>query len=103
MASKLPQNPNTVKILTNRYVFTALVFFVWMLLIDGNNIFSQFRIKNQIEGMKEKKIYYEKEIKTVNQSLKELNNKATIEKFARETYLMKRPSEDIYVVEQDNK
>lgn len=51
--------------------------------------------------MKEKKIYYEKEIKTVNQSLKELNNKATIEKFARETYLMKRPSEDIYVVEEE--
>lgn len=100
MAPPTTKRPNAISILTNRYVFTALVFFVWMLLIDGNNIFSQFRIRNQIEEMKEKEKYYENEIKLVNQSLKELDNKATIEKFARETYLMKRPNEDIYVVEE---
>lgn len=100
MALPTTKRPNAIGILTNRYVFTALVFFVWMLLIDGNNLFSQLRIRNQIEEMKEKEDYYKNEIKLVNQSLKELDNKATIEKFARETYLMKRPNEDIYVVEE---
>ena len=100
MAKTSSKRPNAISILTNRYVFTALVFFIWMLLIDGNNFFSQLRIRNQIEEMKEKEEYYKNEIKLVNQSLKELDNKATIEKFARETYLMKRPNEDVYVVEE---
>lgn len=100
MAKPSSKRPNIISILTNRYVFTALVFFIWLLLIDGNNFFSQLRIRNQIEEMKEKEEYYKNEIKLVNQSLKELDNKATIEKFARETYLMKRPNEDVYVVEE---
>ncbi len=89
--------PSTLK---NKYILTGMFFFLWMMLFDTNTIPSQFRLKNQIDEMEQKKAYYKNEIQVVNQSLEDLlNNEATQEKFARENYLMKKRNEDVFVIE----
>ena len=86
--------------LNNRYVYATLVFLVVMLFIDPFNIFEQFRLDNQLKDKKQQIEYYEaknKECKEYGEAL--LNDTATMEKVAREQYLMKRDNEVIYLIE----
>jgi cell division protein FtsB len=51
---------------------------------------------NALENEKE---YYEEKIKEVEKDHNELfGDRASLEKFAREKYLMKKETEDIYIV-----
>jgi len=88
-----------LNILKNKYVIITLVFFVWILVFDKNNLLSQLELARKLEKLKEDKNYYLKEI--VADSIKThelLTNPENLEKFARERYLMKRDSEDIFLI-----
>lgn len=55
-----------------------------------------------MQELEEEKTYYEKKIEEVEQDRKELmGNDELLEKFAREKYLMKKKSEDVYVIEKE--
>ncbi len=83
----------------NKYVFTTLVFMLWMLLFDSNTFLSQVRMRMEINEMQTIQTFYRQEIQKSNAELKELlTNSATLEKFAREHYLMKRPDEDVFII-----
>lgn len=83
----------------NRFVLTALVFFVWMLFFDQNDIISQIKLKNQLHELNKEKEYYKKQIKTTQSELENLlNDNEKLERFAREKYLMKKPNEDLFVI-----
>jgi hypothetical protein len=59
----------------------------------------QFKLHQELQDIEDMKQYYLSEIEQNRQELKELvTNKKTLEKFARERYLMKRENEDIYLV-----
>jgi cell division protein FtsB len=50
--------------------------------------------------LEKKKGYYISEIKKTKKALGDLeNNPATLEKYARERYLMKKDGEDIFIIE----
>ncbi len=85
--------------LKNKYVFTTLAFILWMLLFDSNTFLSQIRMRMEINEMQSIQTFYREEIQKSNAELKELlTNNATLEKFAREHYLMKRPNEDVFII-----
>lgn len=86
-------------ILKNKYVIITLVFFVWIIIFDKNNLLSQIELAKKLHKLKEDKNYYLKEI--IADSIKThelLTNPENLEKFARERYLMKRDSEDIFLI-----
>lgn len=88
-----------LQVLKNKYFITILVFTVWMTAIDKNNIISQFKLSNELHDLQHKKEYYLKEIEKDKQAIYELNtNINTLEKFAREKYLLKRENEDIFII-----
>lgn len=88
-----------LQVLKNKYFITILVFTVWMTAIDKNNIISQFKLNNELYDLQRKKEYYLKEIEKDKQAIYELNtNINTLEKFAREKYLLKRENEDIFII-----
>lgn len=88
--------------LRNRYVIATLLFLLWMLLFDSNSFLSQIRMHKQVKEMLVKETFYQREIQQSNQELKELlTNNATLEKFAREHYLMKRPNEDVFIIVEE--
>jgi cell division protein DivIC len=85
----------------NKFILTTLVFFLWLLIFDRSNWFDMISEIRAIHNLEKEKEYYLKKIETDNQKLKELKtNDENLEKFAREQYLMKKPNEDIFVIEE---
>lgn len=92
------------KIFTNKYVITSLLFIVWILFFDRNNLLSQFSNKQKLKTLQVDRDYYSDEIKRNSADLKELDdNVKSLEKFAREKYLMKRENEDIFLIVREPK
>ena len=71
-----------------------------MLFFDDNNLFLQLDRKRQLNDLLKSKAFYEASIASTQQQLNNLQSSpASVEKFARENFLMKRDNEDIFVVE----
>lgn len=81
-------------------MYTTILFLVVILFIDQFNLFEQIRLRKALKDQKQQIEYYEKELKASKQYLDDLNNDtATMEKVAREQYMMKRDNEVIYLIE----
>ncbi len=86
-------------LLRNKYVLASLVFGVWLLFFDQNNLLNRYDDVRNLKKLEEEKVYYEQKIKDDQQRLRELKtDRENLEKFAREQYLMKKPNEDIFIV-----
>ncbi|MEO6314947.1 MAG: septum formation initiator family protein [Chitinophagaceae bacterium] len=87
--------------LKNKYLLTLVGFAVWMLFFDDRDIFvTVFKQRKELSDLRTSKNYYEAKIAGTKKELDQLKiNVFTIEKYAREKYLMKRDNEDLFVVE----
>lgn len=91
------------RLLKNKYFLISIVFIVWLLFFDQNNILNQYDQVEQLKLLKKEKQYYQEQIKKNQSSLDDLlTDSASLEKFARETYLMKKDSEDVFVITRDS-
>ena len=91
------------KPLKNFYVLFGAFFLVWMLFVDSNDLVSQYRLTAKVNNLESQKAFYKAKKQEVIKSREELTtNKELLEKFARENYLMKKPTEDIYVVVEND-
>jgi cell division protein FtsB len=89
-----------LKILRNKYVIAILIFIIWVGFIDRNNLIKTFKIRKELNSLKADKEYYLQEIEETRRIRDELlNNKSSLEKFAREEYYMKKSDEEIFIVE----
>jgi cell division protein DivIC len=88
--------------LKNKYLLTAFGFVLWMLFFDDRDfITTHFRHTDELKKLELSKKYYQQQIATTKTELDRLkSNPATIEKYAREKYLMKRDDEDIFLVRE---
>ncbi len=86
--------------LKNKYVLTLFGFLIWIMFIDDRDLITtHFRHVNELHKLEARKKYYENQISTVQAELDQLKrNPATLEKYAREKYLMKRDNEDLFLV-----
>jgi cell division protein FtsB len=82
-----------------KYIFATVFFIVWILFLDSYSYFEQRALNKQINALEDNKTYYKTEISKDEQSIKNLKNPSQIEKYARETYFMKRDSEDVYIID----
>ena len=91
--------------LKNKYVLTAIGFGIWILFIDDRDfITTHFRHVGELHKLEAQKKYYENQISSVRAELDQLKrNPATLEKYAREKYLMKRDNEDVYLIMESAK
>ena len=88
-----------IKYSSNFYVLATLSFLVWMIFIDSNNLPTQWRLTKQLWELEDQKEFYKQKKIQIQQERNELfGNSDLLEKFAREKYLMKKPTEDLYVV-----
>jgi len=77
------------------------VFLGWILFFDQNNILERTQNLNQLHQFEKDKAYYLDKIKQDSAKLKELRtDKKNLEKFAREQYHMKKPNEDVFLIEK---
>jgi cell division protein FtsB len=86
-------------ILRNKYILTPLIFFIWLLLFDSNNLIARYKDLRELRKLRSEREYYAKKIETDRKKLYELKtDNQNLEKFAREQYRMKKPDEDIYII-----
>ena len=95
MLKKLPP------IFRNFYSIGILFFITWMLFFDSNDWISRYRMGAKLRALENEKEYYLEKIEEVKKDQNELmGSRELLEKFAREKYLMKKESEDIFVIEE---
>ena len=83
----------------NKYILTIIVFLLWLLLFDSNNLIARYKDMRELHKLKTDREYYIKRIEIDKQKLHELKtDNHNLEKFAREQYRMKKPDEDLYII-----
>lgn len=90
------------KVFRNFYFLTGLIFLIWVTFLDSNNLMARFSLTSKLNTLENEKEYYEEKIREVEKDHDELfGTKESLEKFAREKYLMKRETEDVFVVVEE--
>lgn len=88
-----------LKYTKNFYFIFTVLFIGWMVFIDSNDIVSHFKLRAKLHDLEKQKEFYLDRKEKVNAEREELmSNYELLEKFARERYLMKRKTEDLYVI-----
>lgn len=76
---------------------------VWLLFFDKNDLFSQWARRAEVKKLENDVQYYHDEIDRNRKEMIELqSNPKSLEKFAREHYLMHRDNEDIFIFVPDS-
>lgn len=89
-------------IFKNFYFLASLFFLIWMLFFDSNDVITQIKLSSKQAELESAKEFYESkiiEVKNDREAL--LNNEELLEKLAREKYLMKKETEDIYIIVEE--
>lgn len=94
----LQQIPDWVK---NKYFLTAFTFLVWVTFFDDRDLINNIRHTRELKQLEQSRNYYTQLIEETKQELQQLKTSpATLEKFAREKYRMKRENEDLFILNE---
>ena len=93
-------NRDNIKRLFKNFYFLFFVgFLVWMVLIDSNGFVNRFKLSSKLNDLEEEKSFYLEEINKISKEKNQFEtDEELFEKFAREEYLMKKKSEDIFYI-----
>lgn len=85
-----------------KYIITLVVFGIIIVFLDENSILRRMEVANEARNTRNEIEKYRQDFEESTQRLNELDaDSNSIERIAREKYLMKKPNEDIYVFEED--
>ena len=76
---------------------------IYLLFFDNDSVLFQFKLSREIRQLKEENRTLAEKIKQNKELLKNFDNPAYIEKFAREELLFRKRNEDIFIVKPDSK
>ena len=86
-------------ILKNKYLLTGVAFLLLMLFLDRNNLISQYKMRKELKGLrKELQFYRDQAMMDSIELSRLLGDSLELERLGREKYMMKRDSEDIYII-----
>jgi cell division protein DivIC len=95
-------NKEISKWILNRYIITIVLFMVWLVFFDENNLISQIQARGELNKLRAEKKYFSDKIDDYTFQLNALDtDPGFVEKYAREHYYFSKENEDIFVVELD--
>ncbi len=90
------------KVFKNFYFIVGVIFLLWLLIFDSNDLFTQSKLSTKKKELEESKEFYEDKILEVKNDREALlTDEEQLEKLAREKYLMKKDSEDVYIIVEE--
>ncbi|HEY8657713.1 MAG TPA: septum formation initiator family protein [Hanamia sp.] len=90
-------------IFTNKYLVTGIAFAIWMLFFDRNDVTLQMKRIQEVNKLQESEKIMANQIADTKHELELLKtNPETLEKYAREKYLMKKDNEDLFIITTDS-
>jgi cell division protein FtsB len=88
---------------TNKYLLTGTAFVVWMMFFDKNDVPLQLNRIRELNKLEQNETTMTLLIANTSKELELLKtNPETLEKYAREKYLMKKDNEDLYLISFDS-
>jgi cell division protein FtsB len=91
-----------LSVFKNKYFLTIITLSVWVIFFDKNDLSTQIELRKEVKQLEEERNYYAHEIAEITSDIRELTtNPKTLEKFAREKYLMKRDNEEIFKIVEE--
>lgn len=86
----------------NKYLLCLTVFSVWMIFFDSQDVITtHFTLRNELNQLEESRTYYLGQIEETKKELEQLkSDPATLEKYAREKYHMKKDNEDLFIISE---
>lgn len=98
--SEESKNKRWYSFLWNKYLIVGIIFTVWMIFFDQNSYLLHKELDDEIQKLEEDIDYYKSELAEQEVQLNNLEkNKDSYERLAREKYFMKKPNEDIFIIE----
>jgi cell division protein FtsB len=89
------------KFLRNKYILATGFFLLWICLFNDIDLFYIIRSKQEVNALRTEVEELERNNTKELKSLAELtSSQKSLEKFARETYYMKRDNEEVYVFKE---
>lgn len=82
----------------NKYVFTGILFALYMLFLDDVDIFSIARYQRKLNQLERQKREVSVQLEQTKETLLELQTLDGKERFAREKKYFKRDNEDVFVI-----
>jgi len=90
--------------LKDKFFLAAAGFAIWILFFDRNDVITQVNRREELNSLQKSKKYYTEQIAQERKVSEELrSDPATIEKYAREKYLMKRDNEELFIIQPAEK
>ncbi|WP_185882494.1 FtsB family cell division protein [Blattabacterium cuenoti] len=97
----MKKNNITLKILKNKYIWSSLLFIIWMLFFDTNSLILHWKFHQNKHQLITDRDYLKKKILIEKNHLKQLiTNPKFLEKVAREKLFMKKNDEDLFIVKK---
>lgn len=87
------------KVLINKYAITLYVFAVLFIFLGEQSLINQISRRREIRRTKQEIEQIKAETTEASNLLQSLDNKDSLERFAREQYKMHTDNEDVYLVE----
>lgn len=88
----------------NKYLLALAAFIVWMVFFDRNDIPMQLQRVSELHQLENSEESMAAQIKATKKELDLLKTSpATLEKYAREKFMMKRDNEDLFIVRKNSK
>lgn len=86
----------------NKYLVAILCFLVWMIFFDPKDWSLIAARREKLHDLEKNEQQLNKQIAETRTELNQLKTNAqTIEKYAREKYLMKKDNEDLFLVNEE--
>ena len=85
--------------LKNKYLLAGSFFLVWMMFFDPKDFTYNFALTEKFKNLQKSESHIEQQIVETKKEQDLLKTNAqTIEKYAREKYLMKKDNEDLFII-----
>lgn len=95
-------NKKFLKPFKNIYILVLAVFIIWMLFFDAHSLLFHHELNSDIDELEYQKEHYRNEMIKDNKAIRELSTDDGLERTARENYYMKKPEEDIFIIEYED-
>jgi len=92
------------QLIKNKYFLSILILLVILIAFEDTNLYRQFKATNKLSALQEANDSKRMEIEEIKVKINELTtNPEELEKYARETYRMKKANEVIFLFVEENK
>ncbi|MDX2361108.1 MAG: hypothetical protein QNK23_09895 [Crocinitomicaceae bacterium] len=84
--------------LKNKFILASVLFVIFTLFLDENDIFTMISHKQKLVELEIKKAEFQEKLDETRYTLEQLNYLSEVERFAREEKFFKKDDEDVFVI-----